>query len=387
MLDETRGKGLRIAYLSAARIPSMTAYGIHVMKMAQAFSRQGHAVGVFALAGGAGSTSDVFAFYDAPQSFDLYLRRESPIPKWRVARLGMSIASELKKAGDYDIIYSRNALLLLACVGLGLPAIYESHAPPQTWVARRLEGLLLRQENFSHLVVISHALAGLYESVLPGLDRSRIIVAPDAADQPCMELTGMKLRGNVAALHVGYVGSLYRGRGVDMIVQIAQDNLDMEFHILGGTPDEVAAIRSRHDSANIHWHGHIRQKDLASYYALFDVAVAPYESAVAVAGNKGNTVAWMSPLKVFEYMAHRKAIVASDLPVLREVLENERNALLVLPEDISCWNHALRQLAGDPAKRAEIAAAGHAQFLRWFTWDTRARSVLAPVTPAYPVTA
>ncbi len=52
----------------------------------------------------------------------------------------------------------------------------------------------------------------------------------------------------------------------------------------------------------------------------------------------------MSPLKLFEYMAHGLPIVSSDLPALREVLENESNALLCDPDDIVAWVSAIERL-------------------------------------------
>ena len=51
----------------------------------------------------------------------------------------------------------------------------------------------------------------------------------------------------------------------------------------------------------------------------------------------------MSPIKIFEYMSYKKAIIASDMPVLREIL-NERNSILVDPSKIKDWIGAIEKL-------------------------------------------
>ena len=64
---------------------------------------------------------------------------------------------------------------------------------------------------------------------------------------------------------------------------------------------------------------------------------------VRIAGG-GETAAWMSPLKVFGYMAAAKPILCSDLPVLREVIEDGRNGILVPPDDPAAWARVCQTL-------------------------------------------
>ena len=85
---------------------------------------------------------------------------------------------------------------------------------------------------------------------------------------------------------------------------------------------------------------------------------------------------WMSPLKIFEYMAHGKPIVATDLPVIREVLEHERNALLAPSGDLDAWEHAARRLVDDPALRERLGGRAREDFEAGYSWRARARAVL-----------
>jgi len=80
-------------------------------------------------------------------------------------------------------------------------------------------------------------------------------------------------------------------------------------------------------------------------------------------------------LKMFEYMAHKKAIISSDLPVLREVL-NESNALLVQCDDFQQWANAIKSLQ-DKNKREKIAQKAYDDFITGYTWKIRAEQVLS----------
>jgi glycosyltransferase involved in cell wall biosynthesis len=117
---------------------------------------------------------------------------------------------------------------------------------------------------------------------------------------------------------------------------------------------------------------------LPGHLARFWVVVAPYRKSVLVSGGH-DISAWMSPLKLFEYMAAGKAIVCSGLPVLREVLTDGDDALLVEPEDIDAWEHALRRLLNDRALRLRLGAAARIRLEHHYSWPIRARAVLAPM--------
>ena len=104
------------------------------------------------------------------------------------------------------------------------------------------------------------------------------------------------------------------------------------------------------------------------------VALAPFGRRVEALQREISS--WFSPLKIFEYMAQGRAIVAPDLPVLREVLEHGRNAWLVEPEDAEAWVHAVVTLREDAALRRRLGCAAFEDFRQRCTWTERARKVL-----------
>jgi glycosyltransferase involved in cell wall biosynthesis len=122
----------------------------------------------------------------------------------------------------------------------------------------------------------------------------------------------------------------------------------------------------------------------------FHCAIAPYGTRTEAVDGKVISD-WFSPLKVFEYMAHSKPIVCSDLPVIREVLTHEVTALLVPPDDIDAWSTALARLRADEALARNLSASAYKEIQSKFSYDERAKRILAaasssPRLPDQPFT-
>jgi len=100
-----------------------------------------------------------------------------------------------------------------------------------------------------------------------------------------------------------------------------------------------------------------------------DLLLMPYSTACP-------TAAWMSPLKMFEYMAAGRPILASDLPAIRAILEPGRTAHLVPPDSGPALAQGVRELLADPVRAANLAAAARAEAVR-YSWDQRVADIMA----------
>jgi glycosyltransferase involved in cell wall biosynthesis len=119
--------------------------------------------------------------------------------------------------------------------------------------------------------------------------------------------------------------------------------------------------------------GFVENRSLPLYQAAAEVLLMPYERRIT-GSSGGNSVDYCSPMKMFEYMACGRAIVSSDLPVIREVL-NEGNAVLCAPEEVDAWAQALRALIADPVRRIALGEAAKRD-VQSYTWIGRARRAL-----------
>jgi glycosyltransferase involved in cell wall biosynthesis len=288
------------------------------------------------------------------------------------------VCSALRKSPRPDVYYSRYAYLLLLASFRDTDCIYEAHTYPSNPIARLAEYLLFRRKAFKHLVVISDGLKGDYRRTYPNEKALRIVTAHDGADLPesVVHPSNQQSHAHDGTPQIGYVGHLYPGKGMEMIAQLAPQFPHLTFHVVGGRDENLAYWKSRLTFPNVIFHGYVDHSRIDRYFDRFDIALAPLKTRVALEGGKGNIARWTSPLKIFEYMAHGKAIISSDLPVLREVLENNVTALMVPPDDVAAWCHALDRLLKDRMLRQTLGAAALKRLTNAYTWRIRARRVL-----------
>jgi len=113
------------------------------------------------------------------------------------------------------------------------------------------------------------------------------------------------------------------------------------------------------------------------YQAACDVLLMPYQSLVA-ASSGGDISRYLSPMKLFEYLACGRPILSSNLPVLSEVL-NDRNAVLLPAAEVGSWILALKQLQNDPETREKLSDQAREDALK-YTWEKRAGLILEGIT-------
>ncbi len=124
---------------------------------------------------------------------------------------------------------------------------------------------------------------------------------------------------------------------------------------------------------NVNFTGFVQNNFVPQYLAASDVLLMPHSSRCSIAP-------WMSPLKMFEYMASKRPIIASDLPVLHKHLTDGRNALLVEPDNPHALMEAIKNVKSNPENSRSLADTAYDD-VRPYTWDNRARAVLARFCP------
>ncbi|MER8199388.1 glycosyltransferase family 4 protein [Streptomyces microflavus] len=371
---------MRIAYMHPGSVPSVYANSVHAMRMCDAFTQAGHEVTLYT-APGTYTVDDPHAYYGVRNHFAV---TTVPSPDYSPAgyRERADRVRSLLTLDPPDLIYGHDLYALTAAAAVA-PLIYETHRLRDDPNTLRIEEELLRDTPPARIVVITNALGRDYRRAYGHLGTLPIVVAPEAAEElrtPTREQNPPPMPGRPDAPNIGYVGHLYEGRGIGLVLELADRLPDCDFHLVGGAPEDLARWRKRGGPANVFFHGHQPPGAVPAYYPLFDVVLAPYQAKVYTAGGHCETGRWASPMKLFEYMAHGRAIIASDLPVLREVLQDGVNCLLRPPDDPNAWADAVAHLVTDAVFRRLLADAAHQQFLHRHTWRQRANLVLAGLT-------
>jgi glycosyltransferase involved in cell wall biosynthesis len=385
---------MKIAYLSSASIPSASANSLQVMKMCQAFTQEGHEVHLI-LPPVDGQQANRAMESPDPQksgrpSIPEGLARQYGIktPFWihrvkllpLLGRRGLAWA-EAGEAASFlpGLVYTRGIDIAWAVAQHGFPVMLEIHHPPTGRLGPLYFRQILGRPNL-RLAVISRPLEEVLRRIYPALQSRDILIVPDAVDPdpyrglPAPDRARARLKLPMRRFTAGYFGSLVKGRGVELICELAQRLDHMDFLLLGGSAEEVAEWKNRTAAVpNLHWLGHIPNSDVPLYQAACDALLMPYQREVTIHG-KGNTAEIMSPMKLYEYMAAGRAILSSDLPALRVIL-NETNSVLLPPEDTAAWADALVNLKKNPERRKRIAARARVD-VRPFTWRDRVKTIL-----------
>jgi glycosyltransferase involved in cell wall biosynthesis len=382
---------VRILYLADVRFPIERANGIQTFETCWALAERGPDVLLLVRPDSIAPARDPFAFYGHPAHSRLEIRRvlPAPAPLRRAGYLAQALGAASSRRTD--VVYTRDLGVASAILsGRPLwrpPVVYESHgfapavsgalpalirnAPaPSPAKLRRLH----RREHFvwgraDGYVAITELLADeLRErfgqrnnlAVVPDgvrLDPDRVYDPPPARARPL----------------VVYAGHLYPWKGVDVLVDAMAYLPDCDARIVGGHPAERDLDRVRARAVALGLDRRITFTGLLPPSAVHRELL---DANVLVLPNTETSISqqYTSPLKLFEYLAAGRAIVASDLPAFREILEHGRTAWLVPPGDATALSAGISRVIGDPALAQEIGRTAFARAGR-YTWARRAEQI------------
>lgn len=171
---------------------------------------------------------------------------------------------------------------------------------------------------------------------------------------------------------ITYTGSLYKDRGIDRIIQLSKDFSNLNFLIIGG-PKETAILLQeeceRLKLNNIVFTGPVAHRKVALYLNQSDVLLALWSKKVP-------TINYCSPLKVFEYMASNKLIIADGFVTIKEVLTNEENALLIEPDNYNSLKEALTKVINNKEHYYNLGKNNSKLIETKYSWENRSKLIL-----------
>lgn len=391
---------MKLIYLANMRLPTEKAHGLQIMQNCEAFA-QAHADVELWIprrfnAPDMKQIGDVFVHYGVESAFrlrrlpcidllPLVPGRSDMLARliFAVQLLTFTFVAAISAIFNHaDVWYSRDALILLA-LSIWKPRAalaYEAHTLAQGNIGRWLQRSAVKRAGLIVAVTarLADDLAGL------GASRNSIMVAHDGIRRarfenlPGRDEARRMLGWDVGAFVVGYVGRLHTmdmDKGVAALVEAMSQVGILSIALVGG-PDETANnLRAQwvtlgQEDSHFLYAGQVLPERVPLYLAAMDVCAMPFPWTTHFAY-------YASPIKLFEYMAAGRAVVASDLPSTAEVVRDEETALLYPPGDVAALASAIRRLREDAALRSRLGAAASELVFSHYTWDARARRILA----------
>ena len=383
---------VRIRYFSDIRFPLERANGVQTMETCHALAARGHQVVLGVRPDTVRPARDPFEFYGLPPVPTLTIDRARVAGPPGVRRmLYVAFALERASARRADVILTRD--LGVASVLLRLPRwrrpplVFESHGfspvfaetmnelvsdgrPARETKQRRLYNREARVwKRAEGYVTTTRGLATELETRFG--PRRNVTTVPNGVRLP----PGRRFRASNphAEPLVLYAGHLYPWKGVDVLLHAVARLPEVRAVVVGGHPAEGDLERLRQMaqtlgvSDRVDFRGMVPVADVQTALAAADVLVLPTTSTASADR-------YTSPLKLFEYLAVGRPIVASDLQATREVLEDGRNAILVAPSDADALAAGIRRAVTDASLAAGIARAAFDD-AAGYTWERRAERV------------
>ena len=373
------------------RFPIERANGVQTMATCRALAARGHQVTLVTRPDTAAVARDPYTFYDEPPAPTLHFTSVPASGGQRTRRVRFLLSAlAMAQRAHHAVVYTRDlglaALMLQAPLAKRPHIVYEAHGVSAV-VAEEMPKLLgqpsaeaspskLRRLDRRERRVWRHAAALI--TVTSGLateleqrhgSRPNVFVVPDGAR---IDRAPHPVASTQPAT-AGYAGHLYPWKGVDVFVRALAGVPAIKGLIVGGHPQEadrrrVEAIASESGVApRLTITGLVPPGQVAGALAPATMLVLP-NTASAISER------YTSPLKLFEYLAAGRPIVASDLPAFREVLTDGTTALLVPAGNVAALASAMQRLADDRALAARLAAAAQA-LAPTYSWDARAARI------------
>jgi glycosyltransferase involved in cell wall biosynthesis len=389
---------LRILYLADIRFPLERANGIQSFATCHAVAERGHTVTMIVRPDTQTPPRDPYVFYGRPRIPALHVD-VAPVSGPPVARRAGYLTFALGRAlgrARQDLIFTRDlalaSMLLRVPATMRAPVVYEAHTIAADAAAAR-PALLSTAEPASPAKLrrltsrdarVWRGADG-YVTITAGLaremerrfgPRQRTAVVPDGvAVDHVDDMTPTAAQRADHRFTIGYAGHLYPWKGADLIVEAVAALQDTRALIVGGherEPDLARLKQSALDldcASRITFTGLLPPPDVAARLRDADVLILP---------NRPSAIStdFTSPLKLFEYMASGRPIVASDLPSFREILRDGENALLVEAGNPQALVAGITRIKDDPALAARLARQAAAD-VRDYTWPRRAERLEA----------
>jgi glycosyltransferase involved in cell wall biosynthesis len=367
---------MKIAYISNVRIPTEKAHGYQMCKTCEALSKQGVDIELIVPERENGINENAFSYYKIEESFKIKYLNSFDFLKYFSNKYGFYLQGifflvslfRLKLEKD-TIIYTRNPEIAWFFGGR-YKTYFEAHNWPDSKIGlykrllKKTDGIICNSKGTEKIFNDN----GFRKSLVApnGVDLN------DFAEDEDIEEVKKKFDLPREKKFITYVGHLYGWKGVDTILVAAKKNKQNEiaFLLIGGTEKDIQIYQGkikRSNLNNIILIGHKKKEEIPSLMKISDILLLPN------AKSTDESVKYTSPIKMFEYMASKRPIIASDLPSIREVL-NEKNALFFSSGNADELLECINRLCSDGELVKSLSEQAYID-VRRYTWEKRAERI------------
>jgi len=333
---------LKILYIHSTQIDSAKANLIQVISMCNAFQYNKVSVDL-ALPEPIEPIEDVKSFVSSKFGMEVHFNiifyekysNNRIIEKY----FGIKSVERIIKGSDADFVFTRLPKYIGPVLKQNRKLIFESHNNKlhnrypridKYWKKKILKKI--KNNNFVSFISISQSLTGYWTQL--GIPKEKQLSLHDGfpkdffigvrSNKKIREELNISLEEKIAM----YIGSLYPDREIENILEAALEIPSLNFYIVGGPEiykQYYQEMADRMGLKNVKFFGYISHSKVPELLMVADYLLGLWSKKVP-------TIDYCSPLKIFEYMASGKLVIAHGFKTIKEVLIDEQNALLVNPD-------------------------------------------------------
>lgn len=275
---------------------------------------------------------------------------------------------------NVDFVWSRHIFPVYMCVKLKIPTVFEHHTL-LTPSLKRLITKIKDDKYFKLFLAISNKHKMMIEDVV---HKSKILPLHSGVDFTTIQkikkdhLADMKISANKKIV---YAGSFYEGRGIEVMISLAELLPQYEVECIGATEESFLEYEeSLKRLRNLSFIMKLPRYELIKRLMTAECLIAPYSSFCETVDGI-QTIAYASPMKIMEYLAMGKPIISIDIGAIPEVISNGENGILLLEGDLEGMKRILEEilkneeLKNNLSKKAVLSAEN-------FSWINRVKKVI-----------
>lgn len=371
---------MKLYYIANARMPHKKAYAIQIAKMCEAFVEEGVDLELV-IPRQKGMTEDIKDYYKLRPSLcvtrlpslDLYARG-----RWGYFLSGLSFTISylvylfIKMCqGKRGIIYTidMDTFSFAPSIFLGIPCFLETHGGK---AKSRVNKIFFKHVN--GIIVINNIIKQQISKAL-SFSGNKMLVWPNGIDLELFHDTPKDEARSRLSLSkevkiVMYCGRFYGWKGLDVLIDAAKELPQNIFvYIVGGTKDEFMSVAKKNElPSNMVFAGGKSYTEVPVWLSAAD--------ALLVLGTKHDTQSYYytSPMKVFEYLAMKRVIVASRTPAIQDIV-SDNEVVFYEPDNPKDLAQKM-ELAVSSSEVLDKKIAAAVIKAKDFTWQNRAKDIL-----------
>ncbi len=366
---------MKICYLANTAIPSTNASSIQIVKMCEAFAELKNDVTLITTNASAGN---IFNFYKIKTKFKFKKMKYFKKFPLGIKFYLFSILSVIESIKFKPNIYiTRNFFTCFLLILFKKKTILELHHGLNN--ESRIVRFIVKNFDFLNskylvkLIAITNYAKIDYTSKY-SIKSSKIIVIPSGSSIK----ENFKYKINKKKLNIGYFGSLYKSRGLDLIIKLALIDPKNNYYIYGNKKQVKLSV-SKKIEKNLYLNDYVPYKKISKILLNMDLLLMPYTSSITVAGDVGDITKYTSPLKLFDYLSAGRPIMCSNFEVLREVITDNKNAIFVENyQNAFAWKKEITKLINKPEKM-KIISKNNYKLSKKYSHSVRALKILNTV--------